>query len=175
MFMNGVSENVQTLSMRTDVLFTNHDDYTITYISTANQRDEYERTNYPNGVWIVRLETKYPVTARNQPSEGWTISEDSKKKYGLNGPIKLNLGRFRSGEMARKFILNRCTPKEIPVRRYDKICDCLAWQYPFEYRLTKNLTWECCANCGSPTKEVFRTPLNAFFDADFDLDAFLGL
>jgi len=175
MFQNGVSENVQTLSMRTDQLFTSKDDYTVTHISVANQGDEYERVNYPNGVWIVRLETKYPVLSRRQPSKGWTISEESKKKFGVNGPIKLNMGRFKTGQAAARFIESRVNPKEIPVKHYDSICKCLAWQYEFVYYKTKDIVFEACKNCGNPTKEIFREPLNKLFDADFDLDAFLGL
>ncbi len=171
MFQNGVSENIFTLSMRTDELFTDREDYTETYISVANQRDEYERTNYPNGVWIIRLETKRPVPRRNLPSKGWTPSANFKSH--LDEPLKLNMGRFRSSGAARKFIESRCSPEEVRPKMYNNICDCLFWQYMIDYKQCKDIVFECCRNCGNPTKEIFREPLNKLVLADFDMDEFL--
>jgi hypothetical protein len=165
MFQSGVSENVLLLSMRSDVLFTDPKEYTETYIGTANQRDEYERTNYPNGVWIIRLETE------RAPANTGIVN--GKRVY--RNPPRWNMGRFRSSGAARKFIESRCNPEEVPVKRYPKVCDCLSWQYMIDYKKCGDIVFEMCRNCGNPTKEIFREPLNALFDVDFDLDSFLGL
>lgn len=163
MFANGVSENVLLLSMRSDVLFTDPSEYTETYIGAANHRDEYERTNYPNGIWIVRLETKRaPAT---------TGIVNGKRIY--RETPRWNMGRFRSSALAKKFIHSRTNPEEVRVKHYDKICDCLSWHYMIDYKKTGDVVWECCRKCGNPTKEIFREPLNKLFSVDFDMDAFL--
>lgn len=162
--MNGVSENIHVLSMRSDILFTEESEYKENYISVANQRDEYERTNYPYGVWIVRLETeRAPAT---------TAIVNRKR---INRVPRWNMGRFRSKEAARRFIRSRVEPEEVPRRIYPKICDCLAWQYQLEYRKCEGIVFERCSHCLMPTKEIFRRPLNAIIVDDFDMDAFLGL
>jgi hypothetical protein len=146
-------------------LFTNPEHYTETYISVANQRDEYERTNYPDGVWIVRLESP----------------DAPKTKVLVNGkdrtrPIpRWSLGRFRSSGAARKFIASRTTPEEVAAKFYNKICDCLSWEYMIDYKQCKGVIFERCRHCGNPTKEIFREPLNKLVTDDFDLDEFLGL
>jgi hypothetical protein len=150
--------------MRSDVLFTDPNEYTETYIGTANQRDEYERTNYPNGVWIVRLETE------RAPANTGIVN--GKRVY--RNPPRWNMGRFRSGTAARKFITERTTPAEVPSRHYSKICDCLAWQYMIDYKKCGDIVFEMCRHCGNPTKEIFREPLNKAAMADFSLDDFLA-
>jgi hypothetical protein len=163
LYLNGVSENIQLLSMRSDVLFTDESEYKENYIAVADQRDPFEKANYPNGVWIVRLETdRAPATIATV--NGKTIKRTP----------RWNMGRFRSKESARKFIRSRVEPEEVDPRTYPQICNCLSWQYPFEYRKCGAIIFERCSKCLMPTKHIFRTPLNAEVLKDFDLDEFLG-
>lgn len=157
MFASGVSENVLLLSMRSDILFTDADEYKENYIAVANQKDEYERTQYPYGVWIVRLETKRAPNTTGKGTPRW------------------NMGRFRSKESALKFIRSRVEPDEVPRKIYPAICACLAWQYMIDYKKCGDIVFEQCRHCGMPTKEIFREPLNKLIVDEFDLDEFLGL
>ena len=164
--MNGVSENINLLSMRSDILFTDESEYKENYIAVANQRDVYERTNYPNGVWIVRLETdRAPRTSGIV--NGVRVNDEK--------PPRWNMGRFRSKESARKFIKSRVEPEEVAPRIYPQICNCLSWEYQFEYRKCGEIIFERCSKCLMPTKHIFRDPLNKLIVDDFDLDEFLGL
>lgn len=165
MFQSGVSENIILLSMRSDLVFTDPKEYTETYISTANQRDEYERTNYPDGVWIVRLES---------PQAPKTTGVVNGKRISPKVP-RWTLGRFRSSGAARKFIAARTNPEEVRPKFYSKACDCLAWQYMIDYKQCGGIVFEQCRHCGNPTKQLWIEPLNKLVTDTFDLDEFLGL
>lgn len=166
MFQSGVSENIILLSMRSDLVFTDPKEYTETYIGPANQRDTYERTNYPDGVWIVRLESEKAPR---------TMGIVNGKKVNDTKPPRWNLGRFRSSGAARKFIAARTNPEEVRPKFYSKVCDCLAWQYMIDYKQCKGIVFEQCRHCGNPTKQLWIEPLNKLVTDDFDLDEFLGL
>jgi len=163
MFASGVNENIFLLSMRSDKLFTDESEYKENYISVANQRDAYEKANYPNGVWIVRLE------GPDVPPTTAIVSGETRTVY------RWTLGRFRSAEAARKFVASRTSPEEVPARYYSKICDCLSWKHMMDYKQCKGIVFEQCRTCGNPKKEIFREPLNKLVTDDFDLDEFLGL
>lgn len=156
MFPNGVSENTFLLSMRLDTLFTEESEYKENHIAVANQRDEYERANYPQGVFIVRLDT-------------------GRLRGRMGGSNKCNMGRFRTKAAARRFIRSRVEPVEVAPRTYPQICDCLSWTYQIEYAQCKGIVFERCSHCLFPTKHIFLNPLNAEVLKDFDLDEFLGL
>ena len=159
--MNGVSENVNLLSMRSDILFTDESEYKENHIAVANTRDLYEYENYPKGVWIVRLETD------RAPS---TIPIVSGKPR--NNTPRWNMGRFKSKEAARRFIRSRVEPQEVKKRFYPQICNCLSWAYQLEYAQCEGIVFERCSNCLMPTKHIFREPLNAAAVVGFNLDDF---
>lgn len=160
MFANGVSENVLVLSMRSPIIWNNRDEYTETHISKEHNRDVYEKENYPDGVWLVRLETKR--------LKGLAGGPDSAGRY------RCTLGRFRSHRSAQAFIEARCAPLEVPPKVYSEICNCLSWKYMIDYKQCKGIIFEQCRNCGNPTKEIFKEPLNKLIFDDFDLDEFLA-
>lgn len=151
--MNGVSENVNLLSMRLDILFTDESEYKENHIAVANQRDEYERTNYPQGVFIVRLET-------------------GRLRGRMGTSNKCNMGRFKTKAAARRFIRSRVEPVEVKKRFYPQICNCLSWVHQFEYAQCEGIVFERCSNCLMPTKHIFREPLNAAAVLGFNLDDF---
>lgn len=163
MYVSGVSENIQVLSMRTDTLFTDESEYKENYIAVADQRDPYEKANYPHGVWIVRLETD------RAPHNKAFVNGKM-----INRTPRWNMGRFRSKESARRFIKSRVDPESVEPRTYPRICNCLSWEYQLEYRKCGDFIFERCSHCLMPTKEIFRTELNAHVLKDFDLDDFLG-
>lgn len=165
MFQSGVNENIILLSMRSDLVFTNPEHYTETYIAAANCRDEYEKANYPDGVWIVRLESP------DAPKTKVIVSGKDRTR-----PVpRWNLGRFRSSGSARKFIAERTNPEEVSPKFYSSICNCLAWSHMFDYKQCKRIVFERCRTCGNPKKEIWIEPLNKLVTDDFDLDEFLGL
>lgn len=155
MFRNGVSENTLLLSMRSDTLWTDPTEYKETYINPANQKDEYEKNTYPDGVWILRLDTK--------------------RLKGISPNNRMVVGRFKNKEMLMGWLKSRLDPVEVAPKFYSKTCDCLSWQYQLVYRQCSGVVFEACSNCGNPTKEAFREPLNKLIVDSFDLDEFLGL